>query len=233
MMFYPYFDPTYILLLPAILLALWAQFKVKSTFEHFSQVGNIRNYTGAQVARDILNRAGLDHIRIERIAGDLTDHYDPREQVVRLSSRVHDSTSLAAVGVAAHETGHALQHAEHYAPLGVRNSIVPVANIGSHLGLPLAVFGFFFGSPNLILLGILLFSAAVLFQLVTLPVEFNASSRAMGILETGGFLNRDELGSTKKVLTAAALTYVAATIVAIAHLLRLLVLFGMSNRRDD
>lgn len=232
-MFFPYFDPTMIIVFPAILLALWAQFKVKSTFDHYSRIGNIRNYTGAQVARDILNRAGLHHIRIERIAGNLTDHYDPREQVVRLSSNVHDSTSLAAVGVAAHETGHALQHAEHYAPLGVRNSIVPVANIGSQVGLPLAVFGFFFGSENLILLGILLFSAAVLFQLVTLPVEFNASSRAMEILETGGFLGRDELGSTRKVLTAAALTYVAATIVAIAHLLRLLILYGMSNRRDD
>ncbi|AZR72964.1 peptidase [Anoxybacter fermentans] len=232
-MYYPIYDSTWIIVLPAIILVMWAQYKVKSTFYQYLQVPNRRGYTGAQVARDILDRAGLHHVRVERISGELTDHYDPRSEVVRLSPQVYDGCSLASLGVAAHETGHALQHAENYVPLGFRNAIFPIANIGSRWGLPLALFGFiFFRSPDIILLGVLLYAGAVLFQIATLPVEFNASSRAMAILESGGYLSQDELKPTRKVLNAAALTYVAAALAAIAQLIRLLALFGMSRREE-
>lgn len=232
-MYFPYFDATMIIVLPALLIVMWAQFKVKSTFTHYLKIPGRHGYSGADVARSILKKEGLNNVRVERIAGHLTDHYDPREQVVRLSPEVHDGRSLAAVGVAAHETGHAIQHAKQYAPLGIRNAIFPVANIGSRWGLPLAFLGFFiFRQPEIILIGILFYAGAVIFQLVTLPVEFNASSRAMAILENGGYLERDELTPTRKVLNAAALTYVAAALVALAQLIRLLALFGMSRDRE-
>ncbi len=231
-MFYPrYFDPTIIILLPAFLLVMWAQVKVKSTFEQYLRVPNARGLTGADVARDILRSKGLNNVTVERVGGQLSDHYDPRQEVVRLSPQVYDGRSLAALGVAAHETGHAIQHSESYAPLGIRSAIFPAASFGSRWGLPLAIFGLFFSS-NLVLIGILIYTAAVLFQVVTLPVEFNASSRAMAILETGGYLQRDELRPTKKVLNAAALTYVAAALMAIAQLIRLLAIFGMARDRD-
>lgn len=231
-MYYPFFDPTMIFVLPALLFAMWAQMKVKTTFAKYLRIANAAGYTGAEVARDILLRKGLN-VRVERIGGDLSDHYDPKANVVRLSPQVHDGRSLAALGVAAHECGHAIQHAEGYALLGLRNAIVPVANIGSRWGLPLAIFGFFFfRSPELILLGILFYAGAVVFQLATLPVELNASSRAMAILETGGYLGRNELQPARKVLNAAAWTYVAAAAAAIAQLLRLLALFGIANDRD-
>ncbi len=234
MMYFPYFfDSTMIIVLPAILLVMWAQFKVKSTFAQYLKVPNSQGFTGADVARDILRKKGLTNVKVERVGGQLSDHYDPRQEVVRLSPQVYEGRSLAALGVAAHETGHAIQHAENYAPLGIRTAIFPVANIGSRLGIPLAIFGFFFfRSSNIILLGILIYTAAVLFQIATLPVEFNASSRAMAILETGGYLRREELPPTRKVLNAAALTYVAATLMAIAQLLRLLAMFGMTRDRD-
>ena len=232
-MYFPYFDSTMIIVLPALLIVMWAQFKVKSTFAHYLKIPGRKGFSGADVARSILNHEGLHNVRVERIAGQLTDHYDPREQVVRLSPEVHDGRSIAAVGVAAHETGHAIQHAKQYAPLGIRNAIFPVANIGSRWGLPLALFGFFFfRNPEIILIGILFYAGAVIFQLVTLPVEFNASSRAMAILESGGYLERDELSPTRKVLNAAALTYVAAALVALAQLFRLLALFGMTRDRE-
>lgn len=230
-MFFPFYDPTIIIVLPAILIAMWAQFKVKSTFQHYLRIPAKNGFTGADVARDILRSQGLTGVRVERIRGQLTDHYDPRDRVVRLSPEVHDGRSVASLGVAAHETGHAIQHAESYAPLGIRNAIFPIANIGSRWGLPLALLGFFF-NENLILLGILFYAGAVLFQLVTLPVEFNASSRAMAILEGGSYLADNELAPTKKVLNAAALTYVAAALAAIAQLIRLLALFGMARNRD-
>ncbi len=232
-MYFPFFDPTMIIVLPAILIAMWAQAKVQSTFNHYLQIPNKNGYTGEQVARGILDSKGLHNVRVEKIGGRLTDHYDPRDQVVRLSSEVYSGRSLASVGVAAHETGHAIQHADSYAPLGFRNAIFPIANIGSRWGLPLALFGFFFfRSSQLLLLGILFYAGAVLFQLVTLPVEFNASSRALAILEGGGYLSRDEIGASRKVLNAAALTYVAAALAAISQLIRLLALFGMSRDRD-
>ena len=232
---YPfYFDATMIVVIPAIILVIWAQFKVKSTFSRYQEVNSQMGYTGAQVAVDILHRAGLGHVRVERIAGDLTDHYDPRQQVLRLSDPVYAGRSIAALGVAAHETGHAMQHAENYTPLGIRNSIVPVANFGSQLGLPLALFGFFFfRSPSIILIGVLMYLAAVIFQMITLPVEFNASSRAMAILESGGYLNRNELGAARKVLDAAAWTYVAAALMALAQLARLLLMFAGARNNDD
>lgn len=233
-MYYPYFDMTMVFLIPAFILVLWAQFKVKSTFAKYLQIENSRGFTGAQVARDILDKAGLNHVRVERVAGELTDHYDPRAQVLRLSEQVYGSRSIAALGVAAHESGHALQHADYYAPLTIRNSIVPVANFGTQLGMPLAVFGFFFfRSPNIILIGIILYVAAVAFQLITLPVEFNASSRAITVLETGGYLSRNEIQPARKVLSAAAWTYVAAALMALAQLFRLLVMLGMARRDDD
>lgn len=231
-MYFPFYDSTMILVLPAILFAMWAQMKVKTTFSKYLRVANAAGYTGAEVARDIILRKGLN-VRVERTGGQLSDHYDPKAKVVRLSPEVHDGRSLASLGVAAHEVGHAIQHAEGYAPLGLRNAIFPVANIGSRWGLPLALFGFFFfRSSEMILLGILFYVGAVIFQVATLPVELNASSRAMAILETGGYLGRNELQPTRKVLNAAAWTYVAAAVAAIAQLLRLLALFGIANDRD-
>jgi len=220
-----------ILVIPAFILALISQYMVKSTFKKYSQSSNSRNMTGAQVARMILDRNGLHDVSIEPVAGDLTDHYDPRNKKLRLSQSVYNSTSLAAVGVAAHETGHAVQHAVGYAPLGLRSGLVPVANIGSTLGPYLAVFGLMFQMQFLFNLGIILFTGAVAFYLITLPVEFNASRRAVSMLQSEYVLSDNEIPPVKKVLSAAAMTYVASAAVAMANLLRL-ILLSRSRSRD-
>ena len=232
-MFYnPFFDPTMIIVIPGLLLAMYAQAKVKSTFARYSKVTAQRGITGAQVAREILQSKGLGHVDVQMIEGQLSDHYDPRTKVLNLSTQVYSGTSLASLGVAAHETGHAIQHATGYLPLNLRNSLVPVANLGSTLAFPIFILGFFI-SPELIRIGLYLFSAVVIFQLVTLPVEFNASSRAVALLESGDFVARDEIGGAKKVLSAAALTYVAALLVSLLQLLRLLLMSGLLGNRDD
>ncbi len=231
--YYYGFDWSYlVLVLPALLLALWAQSKVKSTYARYSQVRSYRNITGAQAARTILDANGLRDVRIEHIAGNLTDHYDPRARVVRLSDSVYNSSSIAAVGVAAHEVGHAVQHATNYGFLTLRNAIIPMTNLGSTLSMPLILLGLIFNSSSLALAGIALFSLVTLFQLITLPVEFNASSRALRTLESYHMLEEDELKGTRKVLSAAAMTYVAALAVSLAQLLRLLLLFGGRRRND-
>ena len=217
------------MLIPALLLALYAQWKVKSTFEKFSKVACSRGYTGAQVARYILDDYRLQNISVESIPGELTDHYDPTKQKLSLSQEVYESNSVAAIGVAAHETGHAIQDSKAYAPLKIRNGLVPVTNLGTTLAFPLFILGMFAGMPQLMDLGIVLFSLAVVFAVVTLPVEFNASSRAIRVLADGHFLNEKELPMAKAVLNAAALTYVAATAMAVLNLVRLLMLRG---RRD-
>lgn len=222
-----YFDIWYLyLILPAALLAMYAQVKINSTYSKFSKVASRRGITGAAVARRILDQNGLQSVQIGHVAGNLTDHYDPRTQVVNLSDSVYNSTSVAAIGVAAHETGHAVQHAVGYAPIKIRNAIVPVVNIGSTLSIPLFLLGFLFSIGILAGIGIILFSFAVLFQLVTLPVEFNASRRAIATLESGYILDDEELGGAKKVLGAAAMTYVASAAMALAQLLRLILIRG-------
>ena len=233
-MFGFFYDSYYwILVVPAMLLAAFAQMKVSSTFNRYSQVRSRSGYTGAQAARDILDRNGLQGVRIERVRGNLTDHYDPKNMVLRLSDSTANSTSVAALGVAAHEAGHVLQHRDGYAPLMLRTAAVPVVNIGAQLSWPMILIGVLvggMGSP-IVSLGILLFSLSVLFQLVTLPVEFNASARAVRLLDSTGILRGEEVGYTKQVLGAAALTYVAAAAGSILQLLRLIILFG--GRRDD
>lgn len=231
-MFYPgfFFDWTQIILLPAIILAFYAQFKVQSTFVAFSEIRSLASRTGAQVARELLDRNGLYNVRVEEVSGNLSDHYDPRTQVIRLSPNVYENTSLAALGVAAHETGHAIQHATGYIPLQIRHSLVPVANLGSSAAIPLFFLGFIFSIPFLLNMGIVFFSFAVLFQIITLPVEFNASSRALTLLRSGRYLSQEELRGAKKVLSAAALTYVAATLMAILQLIRLLILSRSRQR---
>lgn len=233
-LFYPYafFDPTMIFLLPAIILVIWSQARVKSAFNRWSQVGARSGVTAAQVARDILDRNGLESIPIEHVHGNLSDHYDPKAKVVRLSDSTYYSNSIAAIGVAAHEVGHAIQHEMSYAPLNMRNMVFPVARIGDMLGPYIVVLGLFFGTPQLMDIGIILFSFAVFFYLVTLPVEYNASSRAVEILETGGYMSMDEVSGAKKVLNAAALTYVAAAASSVMSLVRLLFLRSMANRDD-
>ena len=228
-----YFDPTYIVMLPALLFALWAQYRVKSTFNRFSKVSNSRGLTAAGVARQILDNNGLHNVTIERIAGNLTDHFDPKSNVVRLSDSVYGSMSVASIGVAAHEVGHAIQHATGYTPIKIRTKLVPVTNIGSSLGIWIAVFGLFI-SPKIALFGVLLYSLVAVFQIVTLPVEFNASSRAIKTLESQYILDGEELDGAKKVLSAAAMTYVAALASSLATILRLLLRIAMmSGRRDD
>lgn len=219
-----------ILVLPAILFSFWAQTKVKGTFSRYEKVRSYSGYTGADVARRILDDNGLYNVKIEHIAGALTDHYDPRDEVIRLSNSVYGSNSIAALGVAAHEVGHAIQHATGYAPLGIRNTIIPITNFGSKLSVPLIFLGFLLNSTPLIGIGIIAFATVTFFQLITLPVEFNASSRAMRTLYNDGILQGEEVDQTKKVLDAAALTYVAALLVSAAQLLRLVLLF---NRRRD
>lgn len=224
-------DIYYILLvLPAFVFSLYAQFKVKGTFNKYSRIGNMRGLTGAEVARKILSANGLYDVRVEATHGHLTDHYDPSTRVVRLSESVYSDTSVAAIGVAAHETGHAIQHSVGYGPLVLRSGLVPVANIGSSFGPYMAIAGLIFNWPVLTQLGIVLFTLAVAFYIITLPVEFNASSRAIDILESNGILTRDELSPTRKVLNAAAMTYVASAVMAMANLLRLILL---SNSKDN
>lgn len=224
-------DMTYIIfVLPALILAMWAQTKVSSTFHRYSKIASQKGLTGYDAARKILDEHGLHHIKIERISGNLTDHFDPRANVIRLSDSVHSQNSIGAVGVAAHEAGHAVQHSEGYVPIKVRNAIIPAANIGSYAAFPLALIGILFSSDWLINAGIILFSAVVLFQLVTLPVEFNASNRAVRVLGDGEMLDKQEIRGVKKVLSAAAMTYVAAAATAVMNLIRLLVL---TNRNRD
>ena len=229
-MFY-YYDPTYLLLIPGLILALYAQFKVSSTFARFKKEPSRSGLTGAQIARQILDTNGCGSVRIERVPGSLTDHYDPENGVLRLSEEVYGSRSIAALGVAAHEAGHAIQDATDYGPMRIRATLVPVANIGSSAAIPLFMLGLIFSWEPLLKIGILCFSLAVLFYVVTLPVEFNASGRAVALLASG-YLPDDEVQGVKKVLSAAALTYVAAALQAILQLLRL-VLLANSRNRDD
>jgi len=231
-MFY-FGDPTFIILIPALLFAFYAQFKVQSAFQKYSQMQSQKGYTGAQVARDILDRVGLTDVPVEITRGRLTDHYDPKNRVMRLSPEVYNGNSIAALGVAAHETGHASQHMEGYSFLNLRNAIYPVAAFGSQAAFPIFFIGLLFGSGvgyTLMTLGIYMFLAALVFQVITLPVEFNASSKALMLLNNGNYLTVDETNKAKKVLTAAALTYVAAVAMAAAQILRLLILRG--SRRD-
>lgn len=228
---YYYYDPTYMLIVISALISLFAQFLVNSRFSKYSRVRSRSGMTGAQAAERILQSQGIYDVAIQRVSGKLTDHYDPRNKTLNLSDAVYASISVAAVGVAAHECGHAIQHARGYAPLSFRSALVPVANIGSQLSWLFIILGIFFGgSHTLIMIGILMFSAAVLFQLVTLPVEFNASGRALKLLSETGILQKDEVSDTRKVLSAAALTYVAAAATAVLQLLRLLRLFGGNDR---
>ena len=236
----PYYygiDWTYIVLvLPCILFSAWASSSVNSTFKRYSTHHSMRHITGAQAAQRVLSWNGVTGVRIERVSGNLTDHFDPRTNVIRLSDSVYDSTSVAAIGVACHEAGHAVQYARHYAPIKLRAAIIPITNIGSKLAMPLILLGVvlnFLGgiSTGLIYLGIAAFALSLLFQVVTLPVEFNASRRAMRAIADAELLTSEEQRGARKTLTAAAMTYVAATAVALAQLLRLLVLFG--RRRDD
>lgn len=220
-----------LLVLPALLIAMWAQFKVKSTFRAYSEQRMESGLTGAQAARRILDANGLENIRLERVSGELTDHYDPRGGVIRLSAQVYDRSTAAAVGVAAHEAGHAVQYAVGYLPVKIRNAIIPVTNIGSALSMPLIILGLIFSFGPLVTIGIALFSLVTVFQLVTLPVEFNASRRAEMILADSGMVTAEEQAGVHRVLSAAAFTYVAALLVSIMNLLRLLLLFG--RRRND
>jgi len=219
-----FWDPTMIIVIPALLLALYAQLRVQSTYAQYSQVAIGNRLTGAQVAQEILRRNGLSGVEIERTEGVLSDHYDPRDRTLSLSSDVYDGISVAAAGVAAHETGHAIQHARGYAPLALRSAMVPTVQFGSWLAWPIFILGFLFHSGTMIQLGILVFTAFVAFTVVTLPVEFDASARAMRALREEGLVTADELRGVRAVLTAAALTYVAAAAMAILQLLRMLLL---------
>lgn len=227
-----YFDWTVLIVLPALILSVWAQIKVNSTFNKYAKLYIRRGMTGADAARKILDSHGLHHIKVEHIRGKLTDHYDPRANVIRLSDAVYGSVSAAAIGVAAHEAGHAVQHAKGYFPIRVRAAVIPATRFGSMLAIPIFFIGLLLASPALLLAGIALYSLVAFFQLVTLPVEFNASSRAIRVLRSSGMLSEEELSAAKKVLTAAALTYVAALLTSLLTLLRLVVLAGgRSNRR--
>ncbi len=224
-------DITYIIfVLPPLIVAMWAQYNVNSTFNKFKKVGNSRGYTAYDVARRILDMNGLANVKIERVQGHLSDHFDPKANVVRLSDSTYQSNSVAAIGVAAHEVGHAVQHATSYAPIKIRNTIVPVVQISSYAAFPLAIIGIILSNTTMIYAGIILFAAVVLFQIITLPVEFNASRRAIKTLESNYILEGKELMGAKKVLVAAALTYVASAAVAIGNLLRLLVLANGRSR---
>jgi len=224
------FDPTFLILIPALILAVWAQAKVKSAFQRYSAVNARRGVTARDAVRTILDSNGLNTVAVERTQGALTDHYDPRSKILRLSESVYNSPSIAAIGVAAHEAGHAIQDAKGYTPLRLRNAFVPVASLGSSLALPLFFIGFLFGTPMLMDAGIIFFSAVLLFHLVTLPVELDASRRALGILSESGLLASDEIGGARAVLNAAALTYVAATLMSALQIVRLFLLRGMRNR---
>ena len=220
-------DYTYlILVVPAMIIALIAQFRVKSAFSRYSQERCVSGLTGAETARRILALNGINDIRIEHISGDLTDHYSPTEKVIRLSDSVYNAQTIAAVGVAAHECGHAVQYAVGYAPIKLRNAIIPVTNIGSTLSFPLLLIGLILNFQPLVLVGIALFSLVTLFQLLTLPVEFDASRRALKTIDERGMLTQEEYAGARKVLSAAAMTYVAALLTSLAQLLRLLLLYG-------
>ena len=238
-MFYYYgFDMTYVIfVLPFVILSLWASANVNSTFRKYSQQLSMRRITGAQAAQRVLSANGVSGVKVERISGNLTDHYDPRTNVIRLSDDVYDSTSTAAIGVACHEAGHAVQYAQAYGPIKLRAAIIPVTNIGSRLAMPLILLGILFSafadmSYTLVYIGIACFGLSLFFQLVTLPVEFNASRRAMEAIESAGILTEDEQKGARKTLTAAAMTYVAAAAVALMQLLRLIMLFGGRRRND-
>lgn len=232
MPYYYGFDSTYILVLLGLVLSLIASARVKSTYAKYSRETSLSGMTGAQAAHRILTRAGIYDVSIQHVAGNLTDHYDPRNKTLNLSDSVYGNFSVAAIGVAAHEAGHAIQHDRGYAPLKIRSTIAPVASLGANISWPLILLGLLLGGNSfLIELGIIMFSLAVAFQLVTLPVEYNASRRAMNMLEETGILYREELPKTRKVLNAAALTYVAAAASSILQLLRLVLLYG--NRRRD
>ena len=235
MPFFMFYDPTYFLVLIGVILSLVASARVKSTFNKYSQMRNSRGLTGAQAAEQVLHGAGIYDVRVERIAGNLTDHYDPRSKVLRLSDTVYGQTSVAAVGVAAHECGHAIQHAKGYGPLKFRNVLVPVANFGAKIAWPLILVGLLINSESswfIMQAGIIAFSLAVLFQIVTLPVEFNASNRAIRVIADRGMMYGEEIVAAKKVLSAAALTYVAAAASSILQLLRLVLLAGGRRRND-
>ena len=236
--YYYGFDLTYlVLVLPCLILAMIASANVNSTFKRYSQIRSCRGITGAQAAQRVLSANGVTGVRIERVPGNLTDHYDPKTNVIRLSDSVHDSASVAAIGVACHEAGHAVQYAQHYAPIKLRAAIIPITNIGSKLAMPLFLLGLIFSfgenfSYGFVYAGIACFGLSFVFQLVTLPVEFNASHRAMSAIESTQLLTEDEQRGARKTLTAAAMTYVAATAVALAQLLRLLAIFGGRRRSD-
>ena len=229
----PYFFDYYyiILIIPALLFGLWAQFRVKSAYARYSKVQNINGMTGADAARYVLEQNGVYDISINRIAGNLTDNYNPTNKTINLSDGVYSSTSVAAVGIAAHEAGHAVQHAVGYFPIKLREAIIPVTQVGSTLYLPIILLGLFFNSYSTITVGIILFASITAFQFVTLPVEFNASNRAIEAIENGNLLYGDELSGARSVLKAAALTYVAALVSSMAQLLRLVLMFG-GRRRD-
>lgn len=224
-----------LLVVPAFILSLIAQAKVKSTYAKMSKVRNTSGYTGAQAAAAVLRHYGISDVHIVETTGKLSDHFDPRQKVIRLSKDVYYGNSIASVGIACHEAGHAAQHAQGYVPIKVRNAIIPVCNIGSYLGIPLAFAGYFLGFEPLVLIGLGLYSLIAVFQLVTLPVEFNASSRAVKVIDEAGLLrSEEEINGTKKVLSAAAMTYVAALAVTLANLLRFAILFlGRGNRRRN
>jgi len=221
-----------VLVIPAIIIAGIAQIKVKTTFSKYSTVMSAGGRTAAEVARMILDRNGLYEVDIESVKGELTDHYDPRSNTVRLSESVYGSRSVAAIGVAAHEVGHAIQHAESYAPIKIRTAIIPITNFGAGISPLFILLGFALGIYPLAIFGVILYSLMAVFQLVTLPVEFNASARALKTLDRDAILTRDEVKSAKKVLSAAAMTYVAALLVSLAQIFRLLLILGVGRRRD-
>ncbi|MBQ8789379.1 MAG: zinc metallopeptidase [Oscillospiraceae bacterium] len=232
MPFYYGFDIYYlILIVPALLFGLWAQSQVNTNFQKYSKIGTMRGMTGAQAAEYILQQNGIYDVEVRHISGHLSDNFNPKNKTINLSDSVYNSTSIAAIGVAAHEAGHAVQHAVNYKPIRIREMIIPVTQIGSWLYLPIIFVGFLFSSQYLVNLGIILFSTLAVFQLVTLPVEFNASDRAITTLAQSGILYGEEIDGAKKVLKAAALTYVAALVSSLAQLLRLIILFG-GRRRD-
>ena len=233
MPFFYYYDPYYwMILVPAMLIALLAQLNVSSTFNRYSRMASRRGFTGAQAAEAVLRAHGIQNVRIERVSGRLTDHYDPRSNVIRLSDAVYGSNSIASVGVAAHEAGHAVQYAVGYSPIRLRNAIVPLTQVGATAAMPLILMGLVLNFGVLIKVGIIAFALSTVFQLVTLPVEINASRRALAAIGQTHMLDEDEYGMAKKTLTAAAMTYVAALAVSLAQLLRLLLIFGGRNRDD-
>ncbi len=229
-----FFDPLYLVfMIPGVILTLWAQVKLRSSFSKYRQIPNSRGLTGAQAAQEVMRAAGVYDVGIEPIAGELTDHFDPRDKVLRLSEPIYSGRSIAAMAVAAHEAGHAVQQATNYAPMTVRQNLVPVANIGSNIGLYAVIFGVILGVTGLAWIGLLLFASMTLFQLVTLPVEYNASARARELLERAGLVSRDEYGEVRSMLNAAALTYVAGFAASLLTLLYYLMLVSGMSRREE